>query len=993
YGQRVLTANMHALYEIEMLGVSNAKDAQFNYAVIGRTLRQAILAPDEVSRQAALKQLAAARANVPREIAELRRRIVREESKKNLARFEAAFAAYSRDVDTVLALLPEERLTEARALVASKAFQDSGAAGNDALEQVVRVKEDAAKGVAEESLRFAERSMQLSLILLAGGLALGILLGILVGRSILLPYQRIRAAVKQLAAGKLDEVVPHTDFQNDVGGLARSITVLQAEAHKMEAQRWIKAHQAEISSELQAATSFTELAQKFLSSVAPLIKIGHGVFFIYEEDQRRLRMLSSYAYRERKNLDQYFALGQGLVGQCALERSTIILSQPPEDYVRIGSSLGEAVPRAIVVLPVLRNERLLAVVELATFDSFGANEQALLDGLMPILAMSLEILERNVRTKVLLEETQRQAENMERQAAKLEEQTVEMEAQQKEILATEAWYRGIIESAPDGMLVVDDQGTIILANPQIEAMFGYETGEFIGSPIEVLVPQAIRQDHVGWRNGFIHQDKTGRANLELRGSRKDGSEFPVEVGLAKLPQIGGRGLCICASVRDVTEKKRIADEIERQRATMSALIDAIVDPIYYKNPEGTYLGCNKAYAERVGKTVDEVVGRLDYDIFAPEIAFSVRNTDQEILESLEKRIAEEWVDYPDGRRVLLDMVRAPFHDGTGQLLGLLGIGRDITDRKASETALRHAAEEQVAIFESLTHGIGFIKDRIILRANTKHAELFGRDMDEIVGQSTRVWYPDDAAYELGGAAVYDDLRRGITHVREQQLQRKDGSLFWCFISARAVDSQDLSRGLVCVLEDITERKRMEDAMKHANMMSDSALDLTKAGYWLIDYSDPDYYTSSERAMAIFGEHPKPDYRYHLTDEWLNRIAEADPKVAEATGVLYAAALEGSVPRYDATYCYKRPIDGRVVWIRAIGNVERDKDGKPRFMYGVTQDVTDMKEAEAKLEERMNELERFNRLTIDREEKMIQLKQEINALLTQMGLDAKYRIVE
>ena len=90
------------------------------------------------------------------------------------------------------------------------------------------------------------------------------------------------------------------------------------------------------------------------------------------------------------------------------------------------------------------------------------------------------------------------------------------------------------------------------------------------------------------------------------------------------------------------------------------------------------------------------------------------------------------------------------------------------------------------------------------------------------------------------------------------------------------------------------------------MMSDSALDLTKAGYWLIDYSDPDYYISSERAAAIFGERPRPGYRYHLTDEWYSRIAAADPAVAEATGVHYAAAVAGKVPRYDATYCYRRP---------------------------------------------------------------------------------------
>ncbi len=177
----------------------------------------------------------------------------------------------------------------------------------------------------------------------------------------------------------------------------------------------------------------------------------------------------------------------------------------------------------------------------------------------------------------------------------------------------------------------------------------------------------------------------------------------------------------------------------------------------------------------------------------------------------------------------------------------------------------------------------------------------------------------------------------------------DGRVVWIHALGHVVkDASGKPADMFGVTQDITEFKLAEDALKHANRMSDSALDLTKAGHWLIDYNDPDYYTSSERAAAIFGEQPTPGYRYHLTNEWYNRIAAADPKVAEATGSHYAEAVAGKVPRYDTTYCYKRPIDGKVAWIRAIGNVERDANGKPRFMYGVSQDVTELKLAEREI---------------------------------------------
>lgn len=702
-----LIAELELLYKKDLLGVSSAKDAQIAYATIGRTVRQAIIAVDREGRDNALAQLTEARTQLPKEIEVLRSTLILDENQKTLALFDVNYASYLRGVDRALTLLRNGRADEALAVVATLEFQKPGFAANEALTRLTQRKEAFARERFELALSHAERSSQHSIVLIGASLLLGILLWMLVARSVYAPSGRLREAVEQLAAGKLDHLVPHQDYDNEVGALARSVAVLQSEAQKMEAQRWIKTHQASISNELQLATNFTDLANTFLSLIAPLIRIGHGVFYIYEEDQKRLRLLGGYAYRKRKSLEQYFNLGQGLVGQCALEGSPIILTQPPADYIRIGSSLGEAVPCAIAVLPVMRNERLLAVVEIATFDNFGANEQALLDTLMPILAMSLEILERNVKTQKLLQETQHQAENMEKQAARLEEQTVELEAQQASLKATseslsvlEERSRLILGSVSDGIVGLDNQGLMTFANPAAPAMLGYCDDDFVGKPFHALVHHHY----------------------------PDGKEFPRQECSMHLSAIDGQS----------------------------------------------------------------------------------RTVDNEVL-----------------------------------------------------------------------------------------------------------WH-------------------------------KDGTPIPVEYSTTAVYKGDKLVGTVVVFRDISERKRMEAAIKQVNFMSDSALELTKSGYWLIDYSDPEYYKCSERAAAIFGEHPKPEWRYHLTNEWYNRIAEADPKVAEETGALYAAALEGKLPRYDATYCYKRPIDGKVVWIRAIGNIEHDADGKPRFMYGVTQDVTDIKQAEEAL---------------------------------------------
>jgi PAS domain S-box-containing protein len=332
--------------------------------------------------------------------------------------------------------------------------------------------------------------------------------------------------------------------------------------------------------------------------------------------------------------------------------------------------------------------------------------------------------------------------------------------------------------------------------------------------------------------------------------RKDGCSFPVEYSSTPITK-DGKVMGAVVIFRDITERKQAEMNLAESRATMMALMNSIPDLIYYKNQEGVYLGCNNAFAERVGRPVSEITGKTDYDLFPKEVADVSVGKDAVMLSSLERQSTEEWVDYYDGRKLLLDTLKTPFWDSEGKLLGILGISSDITLRKQEKEILEKSAEalqiklgemdnarkamlniledldaakketeatdamskEQVAIFESLTLGIAFVKDRIILRGNTKLGELFGRPLDEMVGQTTRIWYKNEEEYLGIGASTYEDLKRQAIHQREQELPRKDGSLFWCLFRVRAIDAHDITQGIVCTLEDITERKQAEKELK------------------------------------------------------------------------------------------------------------------------------------------------------------------------------------
>nr|WP_260117343.1 response regulator [Pseudoduganella rivuli] len=402
-----LTNEMLNLYRNDLLGISAAKDTLIHFSQRGRGLRQAILAPDKAGREQALVLVADAQNRLNQALEELRPRIVREENRKHLAAFEDAYGSYRQRVEAAIAFLKDGDVEKARAIVSDPDFQNYGLKANDALNRITEDKEENARRQVEEMQALAGDEALLTYAALVLSLGVGVVFALLLGRSVRMPASRLRAAVEALAHGDLAHAVPLTDYPNEIGQLARSIEVLQSEALKVETQRWIKANLAALSNELQTADSVEALAAKTLASLAPLLNIGHAAFYLHDDAAAQLNFVGGYAFRGQGDGQRTIASGEGLVGQCARDRQPVIFRQPPADYIRVGSALGDMAPASIAILPVQRNERLLAVMELATLEPYDDKAQALLDGALVIIAMNLEIIERNLRMHVLLEENRR----------------------------------------------------------------------------------------------------------------------------------------------------------------------------------------------------------------------------------------------------------------------------------------------------------------------------------------------------------------------------------------------------------------------------------------------------------------------------------------------------------------------------------------------------------------------------------------------------------
>ncbi|SMB80192.1 response regulator [Deinococcus hopiensis] len=204
---------------------------------------------------------------------------------------------------------------------------------------------------------------------------------------------------------------------------------LRDTTEKNEEQDWLKTNLARFTRMLQGQRDLLTVSRLILSELAPLVKASHGVFYTMDEDAPTptLQLQASYAYRERKGLGNRFLLGEGLVGQCALEQQPIVLTHVPHDYVQINSGLGAATPTSIIVLPVVFEQQTKAVVELASFSTFSPTHIAFLEQLTESIGIVLNTIQATMRTETLLAQSQGMAQELQSQQEELRQTNEELE--------------------------------------------------------------------------------------------------------------------------------------------------------------------------------------------------------------------------------------------------------------------------------------------------------------------------------------------------------------------------------------------------------------------------------------------------------------------------------------------------------------------------------------------------------------------------------------
>jgi len=353
--------------------------------------------------------------------------VVDDRDRRLFGEYQTLAREYIAGAESVMALQDAGQRSIALATLTTGELAEIGDRLGKVSSELILHNESLSLAAGKDAIELIEDARYRQLVAIGLALTLSALLGIMTYRNIVHPIRGLQSSVESIAGGDYAKAVPFTAEPDETGALARSVEVLKKGAAAMEQQRWVKTHTARLGGELQGALSLAEFGKRLLSGLMPVLGGGVASFYLVEKKPEQARRIAGYGLAENVNAADSFRPGEGLVGQCIVERKPVTLTQLPPDYLHITSGLGASAPTHAVAMPVMSRDAQLAVLEFASFHALDARERALLEDLLPMVAMSLEILQRNLHTQELLAQTQAQTHALELQQQELEVAKVKAE--------------------------------------------------------------------------------------------------------------------------------------------------------------------------------------------------------------------------------------------------------------------------------------------------------------------------------------------------------------------------------------------------------------------------------------------------------------------------------------------------------------------------------------------------------------------------------------
>ena len=402
----------------------------------------------------------------------------------------------------------------------------------------------------------------------------------------------------------------------------------------------------------------------------------------------------------------------------------------------------------------------------------------------------------------------------------------ELQNSQKHMAGLEDRYRGLLEAAPDAMVVVKESGEIVLLNVQAEKQFGYSRDEVAGQNVQGIIPEGFAERLIadGTRTtaeALAQQIGTG---IELIGRRKDGSEFPIEIMLGPLQSV--EGTLVTVAIRNITTRKdlerRVEERtkaIEQQWRNFNTTIASIVDHAFMFDPSGRFVYANQALLDLLERTLEEVVGKTCFELpYTNELAARIQDQIQQVISTRQKVVDVTHYVSPSGVSLYSEYFLSPMIDAEGVVQFVAGGCFDVTKRKIAEVHLEQMEARYRGLLEAAPDGMVVVNQRgdiVLLNAHAEKQFRYWRD--ELIGQKVRSIIPQGFAERLiadGTRTAAEALAQQIGTGIELTGLRKDGSEFPIEIMLSPLQSVE-GILITAAIRDISVRK---DAEKHLAQM-------------------------------------------------------------------------------------------------------------------------------------------------------------------------------
>jgi PAS domain S-box-containing protein len=559
---------------------------------------------------------------------------------------------------------------------------------------------------------------------------------------------------EEIGEGDFDAEFMPMSPQDSLGNALLTMRVNLVEAEKRDKERnWIVTGVAEIGEILRSSDNLEKLGDEVLKYIIDKIDAVQGAFYVVNESQSedpRLEITSSFAYSRKKYLKGSYKFAEGLVGQAAAEKDSILRTEVPENYVSITSGiLGDQKPACILIVPLVAEEKVYGALEFAGFEKFNAGKVRFVEELSVIMARTVFNIKVNERTRKLLAESQamsgelqekqeilrQNAEEMQATQEELQRSNSRLEEQIEEVNRTQKRMQLLLENASEVITIYEKDGTIKYISPSVEPILGYSQNELIGADdLEKIHPEG-REPFRKMLNNLLEKPDE-HVTLQYEYRTKEGEYIWMEAtgnNLMDNPAISG----LVVNSQNITERKR-AEQEQRMRSKMQALSENSPDLIT-RLEHGAISYINPVIEEFTGKKPSDY---LNQPVDATDLNASVLEQWLRIVEdvkSTDDKVTTE-MDFPSEKGDRIMQVNAiPEYDENDAFESVLVVSHDITERKRIELDI-HNKNKKIADSINYAKRIqnAILPDNTVIRKALPDSFILYKPKDVVSGDFP--WY-------------------------------------------------------------------------------------------------------------------------------------------------------------------------------------------------------------------------------------------------------------